>query len=154
MREPVNLTPIAQKILKDLESSSPNRRVRIEIQEDLKTHADARLVQALMLNLLENAWKYTAKSENAVIRVYALDMPQEERFCVEDNGVGFDMSFANKLYEPFQRLHRQDEFPGLEIGLATVQRIVSRHGGQIVGTGNPGKGASFCFTLQPRNHAD
>jgi len=150
VREPVDLTSIARKILKDLESSSPNRTVRIKIQEEMKTHADARLIQALLLNLLENAWKYTAKSENAVIRVYAIDMPQEKRFCVEDNGVGFDMTFANKLYEPFQRLHRQDEFPGLGIGLTTVQRIVSRHGGQIVGTGRPGKGASFCFTLQPR----
>lgn len=151
-REAVDLTSITHKIVTDLHRSNHDRNVKFEIQEGMAIFADLRLVQALMVNLLENAWKYSAKVENAIIRIYAIDTMGITRVCVEDNGAGFDMAFNNKLFEPFQRLHRQDEFPGLGIGLATVQRIVSRHGGTIEGTGHPGKGATFCFTLSPKHH--
>jgi light-regulated signal transduction histidine kinase (bacteriophytochrome) len=101
----------------------------------------------MMRNLLGNAWKYTAHAVEPSIRMYAEEQDNARLFCVADNGAGFDMAHANRLFKPFQRLHRQDEFPGIGIGLATVQRIVNRHAGAIEARGEPGKGAIFCFTL-------
>jgi signal transduction histidine kinase len=100
-----------------------------------------------MRNLLGNAWKYTAQRSEGQIHVYADHVAGEYCFCVEDNGAGFNMEHAEKLFLPFQRLHRQDEFQGLGIGLATVQRIIHRHGGKVTGTGIAGQGARFCFSL-------
>ena len=105
------------------------------------------MLDAAIGNLLENAWKYTSKVADARIRVYGGASPGQARFCVEDNGAGFDMAHAQRLFKPFQRLHRQEEFPGMGIGLATVARIARRHGGDIEAHGVPGEGARFCLVL-------
>ena len=147
VREAVDISTIAAQSLRGLAQSEPGRAVEIDIEPGMFTQADPRLVKTLLNNLLENAWKYSRCEANAAIRVYSVQEDQEKIFCVRDNGAGFAMAFAGTLFEPFQRLHRQDEFPGIGIGLATVQRIVDRHGGWISGEGEPGKGAVFCFTL-------
>jgi len=105
------------------------------------------MIDSVLQNLLSNAWKYTAKVAAPVIRVYWGELRGLEGFCVRDNGAGFDMNYAEHLFEPFRRLHRQEEFPGLGIGLATVARIIHRHGGSICAQASPGVGATFCFTL-------
>ena len=109
--------------------------------------ADAPLVDALLQNLLSNAWKYTAKAPNAHIRMYAVSRNGLPHFCISDNGAGFDMARIDKLFMPFQRLHMPHEFSGLGIGLATAMRIVQRHGGELRAESIPGQGATFCFTL-------
>lgn len=111
------------------------------------------MIDAVMRNLLGNAWKYTANRGDATVRVYGDVIDGEYFFCIEDNGAGFSMEHAEKLFQPFQRLHRQDEFNGLGIGLATVQRIIHRHGGRVYGIGAVGQGALFRFSLQvPDEH--
>jgi signal transduction histidine kinase len=121
--------------------------VTVQIASGLQTHGDTRMIELIMRNLLGNAWKYTAHAAAATIRVYAEELNGARRFCVADNGAGFDMAHTDRMFQPFQRLHRQEEFPGIGIGLATVQRIVHRHGGDIEARGEPDKGAVFCFTL-------
>lgn len=118
-----------------------------EIEPDLTVWGDPRLVAAVLRNLLENAAKYAGKSANPTIRVTAKQIDGTPFICVEDNGAGFDMAHANKLFQPFQRLHRQDEFPGIGIGLSTVNRIVQRHGGSIQAEGAVGQGAVFRFSM-------
>lgn len=108
---------------------------------------DARMLEAALANLLGNAWKYSGHAAAARIRVYAEDRDDARWFCVADNGAGFDMAHAERLFKPFQRLHRQEEFPGIGIGLATLQRIVQRHAGRIEARGEVGQGANFCFCL-------
>ncbi len=149
-REPVDLGALALDILNGLATEDPDRNVTIRVDPGLVAAADLRLAKTLLSNLLGNAWKYTGRRSTAEIHFYSIEKEGEQVFCVSDNGAGFDMQFAPKLFEPFQRLHRPDEFAGIGIGLATVQRIVYRHGGWIEGHGVPGKGASFCFTLAPR----
>ena len=145
--EEVNLSAMSERLVVELARGEPERKVAIRVDPGLLATGDPRMIEAVMRNLLGNAWKYTAKAANPSIRVYAEDREGTRRFCVADNGAGFDMSHAAKLFEPFQRLHRQDEFPGIGIGLATVWRIIDRHGGVIEARGDPGKGAVFCFTL-------
>ena len=142
-REWIDLSGLAARLLAELRCAEPGRAVEAEIQPGLRAWGSARLVEPLLGNLLNNAWKYTSGRQPARIRLYGGD----GRFTVEDNGAGFNMDYAGKLFQPFQRLHRQDEFPGLGIGLATAQRIVRRHGGSIEGTSQPGSGAAFTFTL-------
>jgi len=145
--DPVDLSVMVRRIRSELEKSEPQRRMEWQIDSGLSARGDARMIEVVMNNLLANAWKYTAGALQPKIRVYA-ELDGEERFfCVADNGAGFDIAHAEKLFQPFQRLHRQDEFPGIGIGLATVQRIVHRHGGKIQGTGAPHQGALFRFTL-------
>ncbi|BCX81240.1 two-component system, NarL family, sensor histidine kinase EvgS [Methylomarinovum caldicuralii] len=148
--QPVRLDQITHEIFAELRRREPHRRVRLEIPGPLEAEADLRLCRILVQNLLENAWKYTAGRKDAWIRFSAREEDGERVFCLEDNGAGFDMAFAAKLFEPFQRLHAQSEFPGLGIGLATVQRIVRRPGGWIRGEGTVGGGARFLFTLAPK----
>lgn len=105
------------------------------------------MMASLVRNLLGNAWKYTARKADAEIRVFAEERDGSRWIVVRDNGAGFSMSHAQKLFVPFQRLHREDEFPGIGIGLATASRIVSRHGGTIAAEAAPGIGATFRFTL-------
>jgi len=143
----VDLSVMAHRIRGELEQSEPKRRMEWQVDQGLSTQGDARMIEVVMNNLLGNAWKYTSGMAQAEIRVYAEQDGNERYFCVADNGAGFDMAHAGKLFQPFQRLHRQDEFPGIGIGLATVQRIVHRHGGRIQGTGAPQKGAIFRFSL-------
>jgi PAS domain S-box-containing protein len=146
-RQGIDLSVMAARIIGELRAGDPRREVAVTIEPGLQVSGDPRMVGAVLQNLLGNAWKYTGGRDRPSIRLH-----QEERdgcawICVADNGAGFDMAHANRLFKPFQRLHRQDEFPGLGIGLATVQRIIHRHGGRIEAWSEPGQGASFRFTL-------
>jgi light-regulated signal transduction histidine kinase (bacteriophytochrome) len=146
-RDPIDLSEMAARIRGELEQAEPGRRVEWQIEPGLCAVGDRRMIEVVMRNLLENAWKYTTGKAEPLIRVYAELENNVRFFCVVDNGAGFDMAHAEKLFKPFQRLHRQDEFPGIGIGLATVQRIINRHGGSIHGLGEPGRGATFKFSL-------
>jgi len=143
----VDLSSLSERLLAELMRSDPGRQVAVQVEAGLRAHGDERMIEVVMCNLLDNAWKYTAYAAAPSIRIYAEEQDGMHRFCVADNGAGFDMSHANRLFQPFQRLHRQEEFPGIGIGLATVERIVHRHGGVIEAQGEVGKGALFCFTL-------
>lgn len=146
-RDRVDLSLMADRIRCELEKAEPGRRVEWRIETGLSVLGDARMIEVVMRNLLGNAWKYSTGVSEPIISVHAELKGTELFFCVEDNGAGFDMDHAGKLFQPFQRLHRQDEFPGIGIGLATVQRIVHRHGGTIHGGGERHKGAIFRFSL-------
>lgn len=143
----VDISMLSDRLLAQLADNDPERPVAVQVESGLLAYGDARMIEVVMTNLLSNAWKYTAHTTAPNIRIYACERDGVRRFCVADNGAGFDMAHANRLFQPFQRLHRQEEFPGIGIGLATVQRIVHRHGGTIEAQGEPGKGAVFCFTL-------
>lgn len=149
-RKPVNLSATAERLLEEFAGAEPSRQVRWDITPGLYAMADPALVEALMQNLLHNAWKYTANKPHAFIRVDVHDAEGEQRFSVSDNGAGFDMARAAKLFQPFQRLHMPHEFSGLGIGLATSLRIVQRHGGELQAAATPGEGATFSFTLSAR----
>jgi len=146
-RDAVDVTTLSASILAGLARGEPGRKVAAEIEPGLTAHGDARMVESIMGNLLGNAWKYTGKTETPRIRVTSCELDGEPGIAVADNGDGFDMAHADQLFKPFRRLHRQDEFPGTGIGLATVQRIVHRHGGKLRASAAPGQGATFCFTL-------
>jgi PAS domain S-box-containing protein len=146
-RNTVALSAMAARIMGELAAAEPERHVTWTVAPGLTARGDERLIEVLMANLLGNAWKYTAKTPKPVIRVFAQGTGNKQVFCVADNGAGFDMQHAAKLFQPFQRLHREDEFPGVGIGLATAQRIVHRHGGSIRAIAVPGQGATFNFTL-------
>lgn len=143
----IDLSAMADGIVAEMMRAEPERQVACEIESGLSAHGDARLIYAVMKNLLENAWKFTRRTPQPSIRFYAERSDGKQFFYVADNGAGFDMAHAIKLFQPFQRLHRQEEFPGTGIGLATVSRIVQRHGGVMKAEGAPGKGATFCFSL-------
>lgn len=146
-RDTVDISALATRLLDDLARAEPERRVAVEVRPGLLATGDARMLEAALANLLANAWKYTGRASAPSIRLYAENRAGLQWYCVADNGAGFDMAHAARLFQPFQRLHRQDEFPGIGIGLATVQRIIHRHGGQIEARGEPDRGATFCFTL-------
>lgn len=146
-REGVEVTALASGLLGELAQGDPERRVAVVVEPGLTTRGDPRMIEAMLRNLLGNAWKYTARAGAPCIRVYSEQRGGRPWICVADNGAGFDMAYADKLFQPFQRLHRQDEFPGIGIGLATVQRIVHRHGGAIEARGEPGRGAVLSFSL-------
>ncbi|MGC3980975.1 MAG: PAS domain-containing protein [Steroidobacteraceae bacterium] len=143
----VDLQAIAEHIRDELQQQDPQRKIDWQIAPGLHAFGDARMLELVLRNLLGNAWKYTQKTEQACIRFDAVNQASTQMFRVTDNGAGFDMAHADRLFKPFQRLHRQDEFIGIGIGLATVQRIVRRHGGEITANAAPGKGACFRFTL-------
>lgn len=142
-RDDVDLGLIAHELLEQLARAEPARTVEVAIADHLVARADKGLVRALLDNLLRNAWKFTAKVAHAKIEVGSVD----GAFFVKDNGAGFDARYATKLFAPFQRLHDATDFEGTGIGLATVQRIVRRHGGTITADGEIGHGATFTFTL-------
>ena len=143
----LDISGLSRRLLAELAKNDPGRQVAVHVEDGLQARVDARMIESVLRNLLGNAWKYSAQTTAATIRVYSEEQDGVRRFCIADNGAGFDMAHAGKLFQPFQRLHRQDEFPGIGIGLATVQRIIHRHGGVIEARGEPGKGAVFCFTL-------
>ncbi|MDO9107109.1 MAG: PAS domain S-box protein [Methylovulum sp.] len=145
----IDLSALSRRLLGELQQSDPGRQVSVQVETGLAAQGDARMVEVALYNLLGNAWKYTAHAATPRIHVYAEQRDGARYFCIADNGAGFDMAHASRLFQPFQRLHRQDEFPGIGIGLATVQRIVHRHGGSIEASGKPGAGAVFRFTLAP-----
>ena len=145
-RAPVDLSRIARSIGAELARTAPDRQVDFVVADGLSGQGDARLVTIALENLLGNAWKYSAKRDQARIEVGATDRPQHA-FFVRDNGAGFDMAYAAKLFGMFQRLHAKSEFEGTGIGLATVQRVIRRHGGKIWADAAVGCGATFFFTL-------
>ena len=146
-RLPVNLSAFASRILEELATSDSQRQVQWSVEPDLQAQADPALIEALMQNLLHNAWKYTATTPDARIQVFSREVDGMREYCVRDNGAGFDMARSDKLFQPFQRMHQPHEFAGLGIGLATSRRIVQRHGGQLHALSAPGEGATFAFTL-------
>jgi PAS domain S-box-containing protein len=145
--EDVDVGAMARDILDMLTRQQPGRDVRITIEPDLMAHADRGLVTSLLDNLLGNAWKFTARRAHTEIVVGRTPDACESIFYVKDNGAGFDMSQASHLFTAFERLHGNDEFPGMGIGLATVQRVCARHGGRAWAEAEPDKGACFFFTL-------
>jgi len=146
-RHKINLSDMAEVILHKMAVDSPERNVRIDIKPGMTVEVDQKMVEIVLKNLLENAWKYTSKTENAEITFGETEIDGNRTFFVRDNGAGFDMAYCNKLFGAFQRLHRVDEFPGHGAGLATIQRIIHRHGGKIWGEGAVNQGATFYFTL-------
>ncbi len=146
-RAPVDVSAMAERMLREFAAREPQRQVVCAVEPGLSVAGDARMLASALGNLLENAWKYSAKVAQARIEVYAETHDGRHWICVRDNGAGFDMAYAQRLFKPFQRLHRQDEFPGMGIGLATVQRIARRHGGEVRAHGEPGHGAVFCLHL-------
>jgi PAS domain S-box-containing protein len=140
----VDLSAMARGIATELEDRAPERTVDIAIDDGLEAVADAELAHAALVNLIENAWKFTSHQEHARIELTRADA-DGRTLVLRDNGAGFDVTYADKLFGPFERLHRNDEFPGTGIGLTTVQRIVRRHGGTVRGEGEVGKGAAFYF---------
>ncbi|MFP8777805.1 sensor histidine kinase [Hydrogenophaga sp. RWCD_12] len=143
----VDLSAMARRRLAELAEAEPQRKVAVEVEGGLVVQGDERMLASALINLIDNAWKYTGATAAPKIRVHAGEVNGLRGVCVSDNGAGFDMDQAERLYKPFQRLHRQDEFPGIGVGLATVQRIVQRHGGAIAARGVPGQGATFCIAL-------
>lgn len=144
---PVDLTRLAGNIRRELQQTEPERNVTWRVAPNLHARGDPNLLQIVLENLLNNAWKYSSKQEQAEIEFGSKSENNETVFFVRDNGAGFDMAYANKLFGAFQRLHGATEFPGTGIGLATVQRIIRRHGGRVWAESTVGKGATFFFTL-------
>jgi signal transduction histidine kinase len=143
----VDLSAIATAVVTELERAHKDRAIDARVQPGMIASADPQLIRITLENLLGNAWKFTAKTEKPVIEVGSRDDKGEQVYFVRDNGAGFDMKYASKLFGAFQRLHTDKEFPGTGIGLATVQRIVHRHGGRIWVDAEVGRGAHFQFTL-------
>ncbi len=146
-RECLDLSAMAEDIVAELAQGEPERSVDVDIEAGLQASGDSALVRNLLGNLLGNAWKFTRDAADARISFRAVHEGGHDWFEVADNGAGFDPAYANKLFRPFQRLHATDEFSGEGIGLASVKRIIERHGGTITGEGTPGQGARFRFTL-------
>ncbi|MFN7087312.1 MAG: ATP-binding protein [Burkholderiales bacterium] len=146
-RETIDLSIMAQAILKELRDGAPERAVDITVEDGLAVNGDARLLRIMMENLLGNAWKFTQKTPRARIAVGSAVDEGKKVFFINDNGAGFDMARAHKLFGAFQRLHRTSDFEGTGIGLATVQRIVALHGGRVWAKGIAGQGATFYFSL-------
>jgi PAS domain S-box-containing protein len=147
-RQPLDLSAMARRVAEEFQRAEPGRTVTWTVAEKLSAEADERLLSAVLENLLGNAWKFTSRRKQAKITFEPVVTPEGERaYCVKDNGAGFQMDHADKLFHAFQRLHTVQEFPGNGIGLATVQRIIHRHGGRVWAEGEPEKGAAFYFTL-------
>ena len=150
---PVDLSQLAERIAAELQRTQPERQVSFNITPNMKARGDLSLIQAVLENLLNNAWKYSSKRDRAQIDFGSKYENSETIYFVRDNGAGFDMAYAGKLFGAFQRLHAMTEFPGTGIGLATVQRIIHRHGGRVSAEGAVNQGATFFFTLPALEHA-
>jgi light-regulated signal transduction histidine kinase (bacteriophytochrome) len=148
MREhEVDLSGLTALLIERMREAEPDRSVEVKIRPSVVVLADGQLLRIALENLLENAWKFTARTAAPRIEFGLTHVAGEPTYFVRDNGAGFDMAYADRLFGPFQRLHLQSEFPGTGIGLATVQRIVHRHGGRVWAEGMLGQGATFHFTL-------
>lgn len=146
-KEPTNLSLLAEDVIQKYKYEQPEREITINIDDNMKEDADAGLMRIALDNLISNAWKYTSKSKSASILFHKVKHNGTSAYCIEDNGVGFDMRYVDKLFGAFQRLHTPEEFSGNGIGLATVSRIIRRHGGKIWAEGKINEGARFYFTL-------
>lgn len=145
----VDLAALARQYAGSLQQAAPARQVEFRIAQELPVKADPQLMRTVIEQLLGNAWKFTAKKERATVEFGEKKEGDSTVYYIRDDGAGFDLRFAQRLFAPFQRMHREDEFPGLGIGLATAQRIVHRHGGRIWAEAEVGNGATICFTLCP-----
>jgi signal transduction histidine kinase len=145
-RRPIDLSSLAREVADILQRGEPDRQVDIRIEEGLTAEADERLMRIAVENLFGNAWKFTRRVERPRIEFGAAESG-EHTYVVRDNGAGFEMERADKLFRPFQRLHSESDFPGTGIGLATIHRVIDRHGGRVWAEGSVGQGAAFFFTL-------
>jgi signal transduction histidine kinase len=145
--QPVNLSQLAGFIIEELHRNAPSRVLKVDIEPGLVVQGDPTLLRMALENLLGNAWKYSAKVEEAEIGFRSGEVGGRRVFVVSDNGAGFDMRFAERLFGVFQRLHSASDFQGTGVGLALTRRIVRRHGGEIWAESMPGEGARFYFTL-------
>jgi signal transduction histidine kinase len=145
--EQVDLSRLADTIVEELRGSEPERVLVVTVQPGMRVEGDRTLLRVLLENLIGNAWKYTARRPEAEVAFSCSGTGPEAVYCVRDNGEGFDMRFADRLFGVFQRLHSAADFPGTGVGLATVQRIVRRHGGRVWADAEPGRGSRFYFTL-------
>ena len=146
-RAKVDLSAVAKAVAAQLRMRNPHRQVHFSIPGKVEVEGDAKLLREVLDNLMDNAWKYTGKQETALIEFGACEISGKTTYFVRDNGPGFDMSQADRLFIPFYRLHSREEFAGHGIGLSSAQRIIQRHGGRIWAEGERGKGATFYFTL-------
>jgi len=150
VRQQVNLSDMANYIVSDMRTNDPQRQVKVEIEADIQVQGDQRMLQSVIENLLNNAWKYSSKTENAEIAFATLARQKDQEqttYFVKDNGAGFNMKYIDKLFGTFQRLHTEDDFAGTGVGLATVKRIIEKHGGKIWAEAEVNEGATFYFTL-------
>lgn len=143
----VDLTELAQKTIAELERAEPHRRVRSRVASGMVARGDRQLMRMLLEHLLGNAWKFTAQVPDAELAFTEDRSRPNPRYCISDNGVGFDMRYSDRLFSPFQRLHAADAFPGNGVGLAAARRILARHGGEISIEAEVGAGARVFFTL-------
>jgi signal transduction histidine kinase len=148
-RRDIQLSPVVQEIFATLKAGEPERSVDLVVAPALTVNGDPTLVRTILDNLIGNGWKFTANAERARITLSQTETDGRAWITVADNGAGFDMAHAKRLFEPFERLHQAEEFPGTGVGLATVERAVLRHGGAIVAESSPGEGATFRFHLGP-----
>jgi light-regulated signal transduction histidine kinase (bacteriophytochrome) len=147
----VDLSALVTLLVDRLREAEPAREVEVKLRPGVIVNGDGQLLRIALENLLENAWKFTARQPGARIEFGLTQVAGEPTYFVRDNGAGFDMAYVDRLFGPFQRLHLANEFPGSGIGLATVQRIIHRHGGKVWAEGMVGQGATFHFTIgRPR----
>jgi light-regulated signal transduction histidine kinase (bacteriophytochrome) len=152
-RGQVNLSEIAQGVAGELQRQQPDRLVEVVIEEGLVADVDSRLMRVVLENLFGNAWKFTAKVAAPRVTFGRAATEHGQAFFVGDNGAGFDMTYVDKLFRPFQRLHLASEYSGTGIGLATTHRIIDRHGGHVWAEGEPGRGATIYFTVPSSDRA-
>jgi light-regulated signal transduction histidine kinase (bacteriophytochrome) len=143
----VDLSKITGEIVDDFQKVDPERQVDVKISDDVHVRCDQRLIKLVLQNLLDNAWKFTSKIPNAQIEFGCKDQDGETVIFVKDNGAGFNTDYRDKLFVPFQRLHQVEDFEGSGIGLATVQRIINRHGGRVWAESIVDEGSTFYFTI-------
>ena len=143
----VNLSTLAASVVDELRASGVGRKSQVLIAAQMEVLGDSNLLRIALTNLFDNAFKFTAKVETPRIEFGPAEMDGQKYYVIKDNGAGFDMAYSNKLFQPFQRLHRAESYPGTGIGLVTVQRIIARHGGKVLAKGQVDKGAEFYFSL-------
>ena len=148
-RQPLDLTMLGRSLLEDLRKLSPQRQAEVVVRDGMEVHADRRLLRLAIEQLLDNAWKFTKTVQVARIEFNYMTSGQRHMYFIRDNGTGFAMEDADRLFTAFHKLHPMEEYPGHGIGLAMVKTIICRHGGSVWATGEPGKGATFYFTLEP-----
>ena len=146
-KEPMSLTAVVEEVTSELQSGQPDRTIDVVIEEEVFANADERLMHIVLENLMRNAWKFTSHHDAARIEFGTVKVDGTTAYVVRDDGVGFDMEYADKLFTPFQRLHAASEFEGSGIGLAIIKRIINRHGGRVWTEAEVEKGAAFYFTL-------
>jgi light-regulated signal transduction histidine kinase (bacteriophytochrome) len=147
VRQAIDVTALSEAAATACRFQNPEDDIRIEIQPEMSASADGLMLGIVLQNLIENAIKYSSKTQGALIQIGCMELDGEHVFFVRDNGIGFDMQYVDRIFQPFERLHREVDYPGTGIGLANVRRIVTRHHGRVWASSQPGEGASFYFTV-------